>query len=96
MQNDMPDTSGNSFQDQLVGYRLTTAQILYHLPDYPELLQEFVWQQLDLAPSFPKLKKFLNYWEFKIEGKLHSVTIASAKVITPGELRAADGLYAIN
>lgn len=96
MQRDVNEPSGSSLQDQLAGYRLTTAQILYHLPDYPELLQEFIWQQLDLAPKYPNLKQFLDFWEFKIEGKLHSVTIASAKVISPGEMRAADGVFALN
>ena len=47
---------------QLQGYRLTTAEILYHLPDHPHLLQSFVWQQLDLAPDFPGLRKFLDFW----------------------------------
>ena len=26
----------------LKGYRLTTAEILYHMPDHPKLLQTFV------------------------------------------------------
>ena len=81
---------------QLNGYRLTTANILYHMPDHPKLLQEFIWQQLDLVPDFPKLKKFLDYWERRIEGRLHSVTVASARVITPGELKNADGIFALN
>ncbi len=85
-----------SFQDQLAGYRLTTAQIIYHLPDHPKLLQEFIWQHLDLAPDFPELKGFLKFWERKIDGKLHSVKIASAKVITPGELRNAAGMFALH
>ena len=37
----------------LKGYRLITAEILYHMPDHPRLLQAFVWQELDLAPKFP-------------------------------------------
>ncbi len=88
--------SGLSFRDQLSGYRLTTAQIFYHLPDYPQLLQEFIWQHLDLAPEFPQLKQFLSFWEKRIDGKLHSVNIASAAFISPGELRFAEGIYAIN
>ena len=35
----------------LKGYRLTTAEILYHMPDHPKLLQSFVWQELDLEPQ---------------------------------------------
>ena len=43
---------------QLLGYRLSTAEILYHMPDHPALLQTFLWQQMDLAPKFPKLHEF--------------------------------------
>lgn len=57
-------------------FRLTTAEILYHLPDYPELLQTFIWQDYDLPPNFPKLLDFLNFWESSLEGRLHSVRIA--------------------
>ena len=74
---------------QLRDYRLTTAEILYRLPDHPSLLQTFVWQNMDIAPEFPILHRFLTYWERNIEGKLHSVKVASAKLITPGELRFA-------
>jgi len=72
---------------QLQGYRLTTAEILYHLPDHPGLLQTFVWQKLDLAPRFPELHRFLDFWSHNIEGKLHSVRLASTGVIKPADLR---------
>ncbi len=86
----------NTISKQLSGYRLTTANILYHMPDYPELLQEFIWQQLDLVPDFPELKRFLDYWERRLDGKLHSVEVAAAEVITPGKMRGADGLFSIH
>ncbi|HZS82973.1 MAG TPA: usg protein [Stellaceae bacterium] len=72
---------------QLRGYRLTTAEIIYRLPDHPGVLQSFVWQNLDLAPHFPVLHRFLDFWERNIEGKLHSVKVASTGIIHPGELR---------
>ncbi len=74
---------------QLNGYRLTTAEILYHLPDHPGLLQSFVWQDLDIAPKFPVLHKFLAFWERSLDGKLHSVRVGSAKLISPAEVRHA-------
>ena len=77
---------------QLKDYRLTTAKILYHMPDHPHLLQEFVWQELDLAPRFPVLGKFLKFWERNLDGKLHSVIVAHSPVITPSEFRAVNGL----
>lgn len=74
---------------QLHGYRLTTAEILYHLPDHPHLLQSYIWQQLDLAPDFPALRKFLDFWSRQIEGKLHSVKVAHHSLVTPGRMRHA-------
>ena len=68
-------------------YRLATAEILYHLPDHPSLLQTFVWQTLDLAPRYPRIKRFVAFWESSIEGRLHSVRIASARMLQPGEMR---------
>ncbi len=74
-------------QRQLQGYRLTTAEILYHLPDHPGVLQSFVWQELDISPRFPVLRRFLDFWSREIEGQLHSVRVASVGLISPGEIR---------
>jgi uncharacterized protein Usg len=74
---------------QLQGWRLTTAEILYHLPDHPHLLQSFVWQHLDMAPDYPALRRFLDFWTHNIEGKLHSVKVAHAPLVTPGKMRHA-------
>jgi uncharacterized protein Usg len=71
----------------LRGYRLTTAEILYRLPDHPAVLQTYVWQGLDLAPRFPHLRKFLGFWQREIEGRLHSVRVGSAALVAPAELR---------
>lgn len=85
---------GNSdFERQLYGYRLTTAEILYHLPDYPKLLQSYVWQELDVAPRFPVLRHFLEFWHKNLDGKLHSVKVASVGLIKPAEFRCCDGLF---
>jgi len=80
---------------QLKDYRLTTAEIIYHLPDHPLVLQTFLWQHYDIAPQFPELHKFLDFWTREIEGKLHSVRIGAKKLITPEEIRAYDTEYLI-
>jgi uncharacterized protein Usg len=77
------------FEKQLLGYRLTTAEITYRFPDYPNLLQNFIWQDLDIHPNFPVLTRFLKFWEHNLEGSLHSVTIANSKLVTATEFRAA-------
>ena len=72
---------------QLKDYRLTTAEILYRMPDHPEILQSFVWQDMDLAPDFPVLRKFLDFWTRELDGPVHSVRVASAKAIKPASWR---------
>ncbi len=72
-------------------YRLTTAEIFYCFPDHPSLLQTFVWQELDLAPKFPELNKFLGFWEDSIDGRLHSVQVTSAETISPAQFAWRSG-----
>ena len=75
----------SEFERRLAGYRLTTAEILYHRPDHPVLLQTFVWQEYDLAPRFPVLNKFLHFWQSQLDGKLHSVWVAATGIVAkPG------------
>ena len=69
----------NDQKQQLPDYRLTTAEIIYHLPDHPDLLQSFIWQKLDVAPDYPELRRFLEFWSRSIEGKLHSVRVGQAR-----------------
>ena len=79
------------FVRQLQGYGLTTATILYGMPDHPNVLQSFVWQQYDLAPKFPVLIKFLDFWRRELAGPLHSVTVSHAGLIRPAEIRTIEG-----
>lgn len=80
----------------LKDYRLTTAEILYHMPDHPNLLQSFTWQKLDIAPRFPELRKFLDFWSRTIEGRLHSVTVASSQLVKPARFRHVDGVLTMH
>lgn len=68
------------------GYGLTTAHIVYRMPDHLELLQEYIWQRYDTFPEFPVLGRFLAFWERELEGPIHSVTVAHARLITPAEI----------
>lgn len=77
------------FQRQIEGYGLTTANILYGIPDHPKVLQTYVWQAYDLAPLFPELKRFLAFWQRELEGPLHSVRVAHQRLIHPREFRMA-------
>jgi uncharacterized protein Usg len=76
------------FKKQLAGYGLTTAEILYRMPDHPALLQSYIWQDYDLCPDFPVLKKFLDFWTRTLEGPLFKVTVGHSRLIRPAEIRA--------
>lgn len=84
------------FARQLEGYSLTTAEILYHMPDFPDLLQSYIWQDYDLAPRYPKLIKFLDFWQHNLDGKLHQVFVAHRKLIGASEIRILDGRFSLN
>ena len=79
----MPDTD---FSRQLHGQRLTTAEVIYYMPDHPDLLQTFLWQTLDLPPEFPRVHKFLVFWRREIQAVIHSVTCSAAGLVSPARL----------
>ncbi len=86
----------NELELQLRGYGLTTAEILYRMPDHPVVLQTFVWQEYDLAPKFPALKGFLDFWERELEGPLHSVRFTHKRLISPSEWRSVTGEFVLH
>ncbi len=88
--------ASDGFRLQMQGYGLTTANILYRLPDHPAILQSYVWQEYDLHPHFPERRKFLDFWTRSLDGPLHGVTVAHAQLITPAEMRLVDGEFHVH
>lgn len=84
------------FEKQLLGYGLTTAHILYRMPDHLSLLQTFIWQCYDLFPEFPELQRFLAFWQKSLDGPLYSVTVAHSRLVKPAELRSVDGVFRLH
>lgn len=77
------------FLSEHAGYGLATANILYHLPERPKLLQTFIWQFYDVAPDYPRLERFLDFWRLEIDGIIHSVEVAHRALASQAELRHA-------
>ncbi len=86
----------SDLQSMLDGYSLTTAEILYRLPDHPALLQSYIWQDYDLHPRFPRLKSFLDFWEAHLDGPLYRVTVSHRRLIAPADMKILDAQFAIN
>ncbi len=71
----------------LRGWSLTTAEIMYRMPDHRDLLQTFIWQDYDLAPRFPRLIRFLDFWTRNLDGPLATVRVAHSAIVKPAEMR---------
>jgi len=76
---------------RLEGWRLTTAEVLYYMPDHPSLLQSFIWQTLDIAPGYPRIHRFLDFWRKEIDAIIHSVQLATGETLAPPRMTRADG-----
>jgi len=55
---------------------IVTINVLYWMPDYTHILQEFIWQTSDVRPEYPRVHRFLNYWHDNIEAVISEVNIA--------------------
>jgi uncharacterized protein Usg len=80
-----PFQRANTLSPGLAGYGLTTASILYRLPDYQSLLQTFIWQDCDTEPEFPKLRAFIAYWEANLAGPIYSVDVVHKCLLSPDD-----------
>ena len=60
----------------LIRNTIVTLNVLYWMPDYTHILQEFIWQTADVRPEYPRVHKFLNYWYDNIEAVISEVKIA--------------------
>ncbi len=72
------------------GYRTTTLQIIYYMPDYRSILNEFIWQFLDRNPTFPRTHKFLWHWKENVDATIKEINIAQEGDIYPRPFRYVD------
>ncbi|MEM1074452.1 MAG: usg protein [Pseudomonadota bacterium] len=88
--------SQSEMELMLQGYGLTTAEFYYHMPDYQNVLNSYIWQDYDLAPDHPKLFKFVEFWQSELDGPLHSVRFTHRKMVSPGEWRNVTGEFTLH
>lgn len=65
------------------------------MPDYLSVLQEFIWQTLDIAPDYPRISKFLEYWELNIEAPIYKVTIINSENYSTSPIKTVNKQYKI-
>ena len=70
-----------------------TVQVVYYMPDHLHLVQEFMWQTEDQRPDYPRIDKFLNYWDRHIDGPIKEVYIYDHE---KHNVRIVDRRYKLN
>ena len=56
-------------------WTVASVQVVYYMPDYFNLVNEFIWQTRDTKPNYPRIEKFLDYWDKNIDGPIKEVYI---------------------
>lgn len=64
----------------LKGYRNVTLDIYYYMPDYNNLIQEFIWQTIDIKPNYPRVHQFLNFWKTDIEAVIKEIKLMEQEI----------------
>lgn len=55
---------------------VVTLQVYYYIPDYENIVQEFLWQTQDIVPEIPRVHKFLNFWKDNIDATIKDINVA--------------------
>jgi uncharacterized protein Usg len=76
-------------------WTLATVQVVYYIPDYLHIVNEFSWQTEDRQPEYPRIKKFLDYWDKNIDGPIKDVYILDHDAVYP-HVRHVDRRYMLN
>ena len=50
--------------------------VLYYMPDFSDIVQEFIWQTNDITPELPRVHRFLKYWHTNIDAVIKEVQVS--------------------
>ena len=74
-------------------WTVASVQVVYYIPDYLNIVNEFIWQTEDQLPEYPRITRFLDYWDKNIDGPIKEVYIYDNKY---SNVRVVDRRYSIN
>jgi uncharacterized protein Usg len=74
-------------------WELTTIHIYYWMPDYLHILNLFSFQDDDVPPEYPRMQRFVKYWEENLEARIKEIQIGSTD---QSEIRLIDKYFHIN
>lgn len=74
---------------------LITIDVFYFYPDFPLLIQEFIWSTEDTIPGLPRIKRFLDHWEHNLDGIIHHVVLAGLDEKGPREFQNVQEIFQV-
>jgi uncharacterized protein Usg len=77
----------------------TTVEVFYRIPDFPSVIQIFVWQFYDSKPDFPAVRNFLKFWKRELtEAPIVGVRFGSVNITDATQIRSvgADSIYRLH
>lgn len=84
------------FALRLKGYSLVTVNVLYYMPDHRSIVNEFIWQTMDIKPRYPRIEQFLDHWRKEIDAIIKEVMISDSPVVDPSRFTKVDGFFRLN
>lgn len=70
---------------------LVSLRIFYYMPDYRDIIQEFMWQTEDHKPKYPRVNKFLYYWKENIDAVIADIEMA--EIQNRPKYRSVDDIF---
>jgi len=74
-------------------WTIASVQVVYYIPDYWSLVNEFIWQTEDRLPDYPRITEFLDYWDKHIDGPMKEAYIYDHGT---SKIRVVDRIYKYN
>lgn len=85
----------NEIRLRLEGYTLVTVNVLYYMPDHRNLVNEFLWQTMDVSPRYPRIERFLDHWRREIDAVIKEVQISNGAAFDPSRYTNVTGMFGI-
>ena len=83
------------FVFRIRNYSLMTLNIFYYMPDHQHIIQEFLWQTMDLKPKYPRIKEFLKFWQEEIDAKIKEIQIGEENSLQPSKYKNVEQIFRI-
>lgn len=80
----------------ILNTRPVLLQVIYFMPDYPTILQEFTWGYEDRVPELMRTHKFLNHWRSHIDAVISEILLSINDCNRPRKWRSIDEILNLN